>query len=73
MKYEDYKIAICNLVKMENDSTKDLLKTQLFKTAKKDLDSQDFSHFKLLYTLSFDFRKIFPSDEMTSSVSSLFS
>ena len=49
------------------------LQVQLWKTAEKDLDDSDFNSFELLYDLTFDFRKIFPSDEMTSSVSSLFS
>ena len=73
MRYEDYKIAINNLVKMKDGLTKDLLRVTLWKTAEKDLDDSDFNSFELLYDLTFDFRKIFPSDEMTSSVSSLFS
>jgi len=68
VRYEDYKIAINNLVKMKDGLSKDLLRVQLWKTAKKDLDQMDFNHFELLYDLTFDFRKIFPSDEMTSSV-----
>ena len=67
MRYEDYKIAINNLVKMEDSLTKNLLKVQLWKTAKKDLDQMDFDHFELLYDLTFDFSKIFP-DETTSSI-----
>ena len=73
MKYEDYKIAIDNLVKMKDGLTKDLLRVQLWKTAEKDWDDSDFNSFELLYDLTFDFRKIFPKAEMTSSVSSLFS
>ena len=73
MKYEDYIVAINNLKKHKEGLSKDLWRVQLWKTAEKDLDDSDFNSFELLYDLTFDFRKIFPSDEMTSSVSSLFS
>ncbi len=68
VKYEDYKIAINNLRKMKDGLSKELLKVQLRKTAEKDLDDSDFNKFELLYDLTFDFCKIFPSSEMTSSV-----
>lgn len=68
MRYADYKIAIENLVKMKDGLTKDLLRVQLWKTAKKDLGDIEFNQFELLYDLTFDFCKIFPPTEMSSSV-----
>ena len=77
MTFEDYKIAIDNLKKHSEGLSKELLKVQLDKGARRDLGDIEYSRFELLYSLWLDedMRNeiLFPNTNKTSSVNSLFS
>lgn len=71
----DYIEAVKRLSKHKNGLTKNVLKTQLVKSAKKDLHGIDHDRFKLFFELLLDedFIKNLYCNNKTSSVSSLFS
>ncbi len=77
MKYEDYITAIKNLKKHKEGLSKELMKVQLDKYARRELSSNEYTTFELLYSLWLDedMRNeiLFPNTNKTSSVSSLFS
>ena len=77
MKYEDYITAIKNLKKHKEGLSKELMKVQLDKYARRELSSTEYTTFELLYSLWLDedMRNeiLFPNTNKTSSVNSLFS
>lgn len=77
MKLDDYLIAIKNLKKHKEGLSKELMKVQLDKYARRELSSNEYTTFELLYSLWLDedMRNeiLFPNTNKTSSVSSLFS
>jgi len=77
VKYEDYITAIKNLKKHKEGLSKELMKVQLDKYARRELSSTEYTTFELLYSLWLDedMRNeiLFPNTNKTSSVNSLFS
>ena len=77
MKLDDYLIAFKNLKKHKEGLSKELMKVQLDKYARRELSSTEYTTFELLYSLWLDedMRNeiLFPNTNKTSSVNSLFS
>lgn len=77
VKLDDYLIAIKNLKKHKEGLSKELMKVQLDKYARRELSSNEYTTFELLYSLWLDedMRNeiLFPNTNKTSSVNSLFS
>jgi len=73
----DYEIAIKNLSKHKEGLSKELMKVQLDKYARRELSDKDYTTFELIFNLYLteDFIKdvLYPDTNKTSSVSSLFS
>ena len=74
---KDYEIAIKNLKKHKEGLSKELMKVQLDKYARRELSAKDYTTFELIFNLYLteDFIKdvLYPDANKTSSVNSLFS
>ena len=77
MKLDDYLAAVKNLAKHDKGLPRDLMRVQLDKYARRELSSNEYTTFELLYSLWLDedMRNeiLFPNTNKTSSVNSLFS